>query len=136
MEELRARFPVHTYQLQLECAGNGRSEFHPPARGNQWTTGLAVITGITQATAGGGAVNTISLSGSDNRVNGEGTLQLITPIRVLTNVAGNLGGFGIITLDFGPVPEPGTALLIGAGFTSLGLGLRRRRRKRGVPDSR
>ncbi|MCG8588096.1 MAG: PEP-CTERM sorting domain-containing protein, partial [Proteobacteria bacterium] len=85
--------------------------------------------------AGGGAVNTISLSGSDNRWNGEGTLQLITPIRVLTNVAGNRGGFAILTLDLF-VPEPGTALLIGAGFASLGLGLRRRRRNRGAPDSR
>ena len=26
-------------QLQIECGGNGRSEFYPPARGNQWTTG-------------------------------------------------------------------------------------------------
>jgi DMSO/TMAO reductase YedYZ molybdopterin-dependent catalytic subunit len=26
-------------QLQIECGGNGRSEFFPPARGNQWTTG-------------------------------------------------------------------------------------------------
>ncbi len=33
------QFPVHTYQLLLECAGNGRHEFNPPASGNQWTTG-------------------------------------------------------------------------------------------------
>ena len=37
--EIQRRFPHHTLQLQLECGGNGRSEFHPPARGNQWTTG-------------------------------------------------------------------------------------------------
>ena len=37
--ELRREFPRRRYRLQLECAGNGRSEFHPPARGNQWTTG-------------------------------------------------------------------------------------------------
>ena len=37
--EIQRRFPRHTLQLQLECGGNGRSEFHPPARGNQWTTG-------------------------------------------------------------------------------------------------
>jgi len=37
--ELKKRFSHHSYQLQLECAGNGRSEFFPPARGNQWTTG-------------------------------------------------------------------------------------------------
>jgi len=37
--ELKERFEHHTLQLQIECGGNGRSEFHPPARGNQWTTG-------------------------------------------------------------------------------------------------
>lgn len=37
--ELKQLFKHHTYQLQLECGGNGRSEFVPPASGNQWTTG-------------------------------------------------------------------------------------------------
>ena len=37
--ELKERFRHVTLQLQLECGGNGRSEFNPPARGNQWTTG-------------------------------------------------------------------------------------------------
>ena len=37
--ELKERFEHHTYQLQLECGGNGRSEFVPPASGNQWSTG-------------------------------------------------------------------------------------------------
>ncbi len=37
--DLKAKFKHHTYQLQLECGGNGRSEFVPPASGNQWTTG-------------------------------------------------------------------------------------------------
>jgi DMSO/TMAO reductase YedYZ molybdopterin-dependent catalytic subunit len=37
--ELKTRFGHHTLQLQIECGGNGRSEFYPPARGNQWTTG-------------------------------------------------------------------------------------------------
>jgi len=36
---LKARFEHHTLQLQVECGGNGRSEYYPPARGNQWTTG-------------------------------------------------------------------------------------------------
>lgn len=39
LSELKERFPTYTYQLQLECGGNGRSEFYPPASGNQWTTG-------------------------------------------------------------------------------------------------
>ncbi len=37
--ELQQNFDHHTLQLQIECGGNGRSEFYPPARGNQWTTG-------------------------------------------------------------------------------------------------
>ena len=39
LEELRTGFPTHTYQLTLECGGNGRSEFDPPAKGNQWSIG-------------------------------------------------------------------------------------------------
>lgn len=37
--ELRDRFEVVTQALHIECGGNGRSEFDPPARGNQWTVG-------------------------------------------------------------------------------------------------
>ncbi|RMG68539.1 MAG: molybdopterin containing oxidoreductase [Bacteroidetes bacterium] len=39
LAELKQRFSHHTYQLVLECGGNGRAEFNPPAKGNQWTTG-------------------------------------------------------------------------------------------------
>lgn len=39
LAELKEKFEHHTLQLQLECGGNGRSEFNPPASGNQWTTG-------------------------------------------------------------------------------------------------
>ncbi len=39
LEELKGNFTHHTYALTLECGGNGRSEFNPPAKGNQWTTG-------------------------------------------------------------------------------------------------
>jgi DMSO/TMAO reductase YedYZ molybdopterin-dependent catalytic subunit len=39
LEELKRSFKHHSYQLTLECGGNGRSEFDPPARGNQWSTG-------------------------------------------------------------------------------------------------
>ncbi len=37
--ELKQTFKHHTLQLQIECGGNGRAEFNPPARGNQWSTG-------------------------------------------------------------------------------------------------
>lgn len=37
--DLQKDFDVVTYALQLECGGNGRAAFNPPARGNQWTVG-------------------------------------------------------------------------------------------------
>jgi DMSO/TMAO reductase YedYZ molybdopterin-dependent catalytic subunit len=39
LAELKKMFKHHTYALTLECGGNGRSEFDPPAKGNQWSTG-------------------------------------------------------------------------------------------------
>lgn len=39
LSELKSKFQQYTYQLTLECGGNGRSEFNPPAKGNQWTIG-------------------------------------------------------------------------------------------------
>lgn len=39
LQELKNKFKHYTYQLTLECGGNGRSEFNPPTQGNQWTTG-------------------------------------------------------------------------------------------------
>ncbi|MDN3686483.1 sulfite oxidase [Cyclobacterium jeungdonense] len=39
LETLKSQFPTYSYQLVLECGGNGRSEFFPPAKGNQWTIG-------------------------------------------------------------------------------------------------
>src|SRR5690606_11735570 len=39
LNDLKTKFVSHTYQLTLECGGNGRSEFFPPAEGNQWTVG-------------------------------------------------------------------------------------------------
>lgn len=39
LAELKRRFSHRTYQLTIECGGNGRSEFNPPASGNQWSVG-------------------------------------------------------------------------------------------------
>ena len=39
LADLMTEFPAVTLQLQLECGGNGRAGFNPPARGNQWTVG-------------------------------------------------------------------------------------------------
>jgi len=39
IDELKSKFEVVTMALTLECGGNGRAFFNPPARGNQWTYG-------------------------------------------------------------------------------------------------
>ena len=50
--ELKSKFKPQTMRAVLECGGNGRSGFQPPARGNQWTTGgagCAEWTGVSLA---------------------------------------------------------------------------------------
>jgi len=39
IDDLKKKFKSYTYHIQLECGGNGRSEFNPPAKGNQWRVG-------------------------------------------------------------------------------------------------
>lgn len=39
LAELKSKFKAYTYQLTIECGGNGRSEFNPPAKGGQWGVG-------------------------------------------------------------------------------------------------
>jgi len=49
LAELKSKFRHYTYHLTLECGGNGRKEFDPPAKGNQWSVGAvgcAVWTGV------------------------------------------------------------------------------------------
>lgn len=39
INDLRKNFDVISQNLVIECGGNGRAMFNPPARGNQWTFG-------------------------------------------------------------------------------------------------
>lgn len=39
LQELKSKFKHYTYQLTLECGGNGRKEYFPPTEGNQWDVG-------------------------------------------------------------------------------------------------
>ncbi len=80
-----------------------------------WTTGIAYVT------APGGFDTVLQRTGFDNRtVNGEGTIQLVTP--QLTNWIGqtftsNTAGIAILNLKF--VPEPSGALMLGSGILFL-----------------
>ncbi|MFC4174127.1 sulfite oxidase [Microvirga sp. GCM10011540] len=52
LAELKSRFPVKTFRMVLECGGNGRSFYEPPAEGNPWTNGgvgCAEWTGVSLA---------------------------------------------------------------------------------------
>ncbi len=39
LSDLKSKFNTYSYNLVLECGGNGRSEFTPGAKGNQWSLG-------------------------------------------------------------------------------------------------
>lgn len=39
LNDLKTKFTPYTYQLVLECGGNGRAGFFPKTSGNQWTEG-------------------------------------------------------------------------------------------------
>ena len=39
LNDLKTKFKPHTYQLVLECGGNGRAGYFPKTSGNQWTEG-------------------------------------------------------------------------------------------------
>ncbi len=39
MDDLESQFKRHEAALVIECGGNGRAGYNPPAKGNQWTLG-------------------------------------------------------------------------------------------------
>jgi DMSO/TMAO reductase YedYZ molybdopterin-dependent catalytic subunit len=50
LAEIKSRFRAKTFHMQMECGGNGRSFFQPPASGNQWgngAIGVAAWTGVS-----------------------------------------------------------------------------------------
>ena len=83
-----------------------------------WTAGTASVVVATNAT-------TATAMGSNGLTPlGAGTLVLVTPVKIITNVAGTLAAFGVLTLTY--VPEPGTLLLLGMGVAGLAAIGRRR----------
>lgn len=47
IEDLKNQFEVVSYDLLVECGGNGRAFFDPPASGNQWTYGAVACSNWT-----------------------------------------------------------------------------------------
>ncbi len=79
--------------------------------GAPWTTGTASIGRNDRLF---GDVSPLSNTGAPS-----GTVRLVTPIFISTNIGASsiVPAFGILTLHF--VPEPGTLLLLGSGIASL-----------------
>ncbi|MFQ5775562.1 MAG: sulfite oxidase [Kiloniellaceae bacterium] len=77
--ELKNKFPVVNRKLCIECGGNGRAVFDPPARGNQWTVGAVACaewTGVRLADvlkAAGVKQNVVYTAheGADTKVSGK-----------------------------------------------------------------
>jgi hypothetical protein len=91
-----------------------------------WTVATAVVDGLAPPTDPPGATTTTATAMGANGLapDGSGTLVLVTPIKILTNVAGTLAAFGVLSLTY--VPEPGTLMLLGLGVAGLAAIGRRR----------
>jgi hypothetical protein len=90
--------------------------------GAPWTTGTAAIGTITARGFARGPG-----SGTSSTLQPSGSIRLVTPIYISTNIGASavVPAFGVLTLHF--VPEPGTLLLVGGGLLALlGAGSRRR----------
>jgi hypothetical protein len=81
-----------------------------------WTSGQAYVSGVP-------GVPTVTATGFNGlSPNGGGTIALIAPITILSNLSGstNFPAFATLVLTYLPsVPEPGTLLLLGAGIAGL-----------------
>ena len=97
--DLRAQFEVVTMALTIECGGNGRAFFDPPARGNQWTvgavgcsewTGVRLADVLKKAGVKPGAVYTAHY-GADTHLSGkEGKLPISRGVPIAKAMTGNV----------------------------------------------
>ena len=104
--------------------------FNVTVIGAPWTTGTAFVTSLFGGTSTQQGFRHGPLSGTgSSAAQGGGVVSLVTPIRVVTDLGlgQSFSSFARLTVTL--VPEPGTALLLGAGVAALGMrGWRRVRR--------
>ena len=118
--------PVANITVPLTPVGQGGSAavtgpVNVSVFGAPWTTATASIGTVTVMGFAHGPA-----SGTSSTAQPGGTLQLVTPISISTNIGASavVTSFAFLTLQF--VPEPATALLVGGGIAVLVWGGRRR----------
>ena len=86
LAELKKQFEVVSYDLTIECGGNGRNEFNPTAKGLQWSTG-AVACGKWTGVRLKDVLNKVGLKedavyigyyGADTHISGDPTKTVIS----------------------------------------------------------
>ena len=79
IDELKSEFEIVEHALTIECGGNGRAFFDPPAKGNQWTlgavacskwTGVRLVELLKAAGVKDGAIYTAHY-GADGHLSGD-----------------------------------------------------------------
>jgi hypothetical protein len=113
--------------------GFGKAGIKISAINAPWTINTAVIASIP--TDNGFAFTTTSrfgfahgpASGTSSTAQQSGVVQLVTPVRVISTIAGTTALFGVLRIHF--IPEPGTFLLFGSGVVAMGIAGRRRVKK-------
>jgi hypothetical protein len=97
------------------------------ASGTGWTTGVWTLMAPATTVGGGTATpTTVTATGADLRApGGAGTMFLVSPLFIRTNLAGDIPTFAVLTLNY--TPEPSTLLLFGLGIAGLALHGRKRR---------
>jgi DMSO/TMAO reductase YedYZ molybdopterin-dependent catalytic subunit len=113
IEELKSKFEVVSRDLVIECGGNGRAAFDPPAKGNQWTLGAVACsrwTGVRLADvlkAAGVKDNVIYTAhvGADSHLSGKpGKLSLSRGVPIAKAMdPNNLIAFGQNGADLHPM---------------------------------
>jgi hypothetical protein len=91
---------------------NGGGGVSITAIGAAWTVGTAAVTGL-----GGTDLTATAMGANGLTPGGQGTLVLVSPVKVLTNISGAFAIFGTLTLTY--VPEPNTLLLVALGIAAL-----------------